>query len=417
MKESGPSRGDIIEVTTERMAYGGDAVTHFEGLTVFIPLAAPEERLRVRITERKKRFARATILEIISPSPSRREPPCRYFGQCGGCQLQHLSYDAQLEAKAGFVRDALSRIARIDWPHEIPVRRAREFEYRARAQIKVERQSADRPGDLKIGFNRTGSHDVCDVAECPVLTPEMNAALSTLRSGLVLVSSEETPSKIEMAAGQTGVAVEPEIAGLRRREIERSARGATYRFDATTFFQVNPFLLEDLIDEATKGASGRLAIDLYAGVGLFTIQLARAFDRVIGVESGPEAARFARLNIEASSAANIDFYQLRVETWLNRYAAAVAKTGAERPDLVLLDPPRNGAIEAAGPIIALGPERVVYVACDPTTMARDLRVMIDSGYQIERIAALDLFPQTYHIETVVSLERSQKSEARSQKSE
>jgi 23S rRNA (uracil1939-C5)-methyltransferase len=281
----------------------------------------------------------------------------------------------------------------------------------------VERQSADRPGYLKIGFNRIGSHAVCDVAECPVLTPELNAALSTLRSGLAPGSSEETPSEIEMAAGQTGVAVEPEIAGLRRREIEQSARGATYRFDATTFFQVNPFLLEALIDEATKGASGRLAIDLYAGVGLFTIQLARAFDEVKGIESGPGAARFARLNIEANSAANVEFFHERVETWLNRYAATVDKTGAGRPDMVLLDPPRSGAIEATGPIIALGPERIVYVACDPTTMARDLRVMIDAGYRIERIAALDLFPQTYHIETVVSLERSRKTESRSQKPE
>lgn len=404
MGQSGPAIGDIIEVTTERVAYGGDAVARFEGLTVFIPLAAPAERLRVRITEKRKRYARATIVEILSPSPQRREPPCGYFGECGGCQLQHLSYEAQLEAKTGFVRDSLSRIARIEWPHEIPVKRASEFHYRARAQVKVE-AAADSLHYPSIGFNMIGSHKVCDVTECPVLVPELNSALTVLRSGLRTAGREGPPSQIEIAAGEAGVASDPEIAGIGGGVIERRVRGADYRFSASTFFQVNPFLLGDLVDEAVKGEKGRLAIDLYAGVGLFTVQLARAFDRVIGVESDAEAAKFARFNIEANHAANVEFRTERVESWLSRFAASSEKTGPARPDLVLLDPPRRGAFEATGSIIALSPERIKYVSCDPTTMARDLRPLVDSGYKMERVVAVDLFPQTYHIETLVSLRR------------
>jgi 23S rRNA (uracil1939-C5)-methyltransferase len=403
------SIGDVIEVTAERMAYGGDAVARYEGLTVFVPLAAPGDRLRVRIAEMKKRFARAAIQEIISESPARRIPPCSYFGECGGCQLQHLSYDAQAEAKADFIRDSLARIAHIEWPHEITIKRAKEFQYRSRAQVKVEENIKSRQGDLRIGFNKAGSRAVCDVSDCPVLVPELNSALKTLRSNLKSARSRshtKWPSEIEIAAGDSGVTVEPEIAGLGRREVERSVRGAIYRFSASTFFQVNPFLLDDLIDEAVKGAAGKLAIDLYAGVGLFTIQLARAFDRVIGIEADVESARFARANIKSNNVANAELHAERVESWLKQAAEEFEKRGFGSLDLVLLDPPRSGASEAIAPILTLEPERITYVACDPTTLARDLRRIIDSGYVIERLTALDLFPQTYHIEIVVSLAKA-----------
>jgi 23S rRNA (uracil1939-C5)-methyltransferase len=399
----------VIEVRAERLAYGGDAVARFEGLAVFVPLAAPGDRLRVRITERKERYARAVILEIVSPSPSRRIPPCSLFGVCGGCQLQHLSYDAQIEAKIGFVRDALARIGRIEWPHSIAVRRAQEFQYRARAQIKVEEAAIDSGGELRIGFNKAGSRSVCDVADCLVLVPELNNALKDLRTGLKLAKTKGRkglPEEIEMAAARTTVAVSPRVGGLGAGAIEHIVRGAGYRFSVETFFQVNPFLLDDLVREAVDGAAGRLAIDLYAGVGLFTIQLARSFDRVVGVESDPVAAGFARENIAANKAANIEFHNERVEAWLKRSVGGFEKGNSERPDIILLDPPRGGASEAIPLILDLRPKRITYVACDPTTLARDLGKLVGSAYKIEAITALDLFPQTYHIETVVKLSRS-----------
>ncbi|HXG63962.1 MAG TPA: class I SAM-dependent RNA methyltransferase [Blastocatellia bacterium] len=387
----------MIEVTTERIAYGGDAVARHNGLAVFIPMAAPGERLRVRVTERKKRFARAVIEEILSPSPARRSPPCRFYGACGGCQLQHLTYEAQLEAKADFVRDALARIGRIEWPHKIEVRSAAEFGYRARAQVKVESAG---PGAVRIGFNRAGSHAVCDIDSCPILTPELNAALAALRPALQQAGEIR---EVEMGAGENGVAVEPALPGMPGGPLERVVAGAAYQFSPSTFFQINALLFEDLVAEALGDETGELAIDLYAGVGLFTAQLARRFERVIGVEADPRAASFARVNLAANKATNVEFHQERAESWLKGYAARQKRTQSPAPDLALLDPPRGGAPEVVSLLAELRPPRIRYVSCDPATLARDLRGLLDSGYELTAVMAFDLFPQTYHVETVAAL--------------
>ena len=403
MKNHTLSAGDVIEVTAERLAYGGEAVARYDGLAVFIPFAAPKEQLRVRITEQKKTFARAVIERVLEPSPFRREPPCRYFGNCGGCQLQHLTYEAQLESKIGFVRDALERIGRIDWPHEIKVKSAAEFGYRSRTQVKIDWQSR------RVGFNRARSNAVCDVESCPILVPQLDQALASLRVAVddagESAHSEFRFSQIDMAAGESGVALEPSIAGLPGGPLRQVAHNAVYNFGPSTFFQSNPQLLDDLIDESvgpSSGASGDLAIDLYAGVGLFTIQMARSFKRVIGVESDSRTAKFAFENIGANELTNVEFQTSGVEPWLRRFL----DTKPSSPDLILLDPPRTGAAESVALVAELKPSRITYVSCDPATLARDLRVLVDSGYELSRITAVDLFPQTYHIETVVALTRT-----------
>lgn len=407
--------GDVVEVITERLAYGGDVVARHGGLAVFIPLAAPGERLRVRIVERKKNYARAVIEEILIASSSRREPPCRYFGDCGGCQLQHITYEAQVEAKAGFVRDALARVGRIDLPHEIEVRQASEFGYRSRAQVKLGRVTASTEQGRPVGFNRAGSHSICDVRSCPILTPELNAALLSVRTSLSNTGGQKKSeasfdeiSEVEMAAGEAGVSIEPAFAGFESEAAQRNVRGAIHHFSPATFFQVNSLLLDELIEEAIGESAanentGGLAIDLYAGVGLFTIQMARQFDRVIGVESDVGAARFARKNIRANGVSNVKFYNSRVEDWLDTFVEQ--HKGARPPDFMLLDPPRSGAAATIDKITALRPARISYVSCDPTTLARDLRRLIDSGFELQRVTAIDLFPQTYHIETVARLSR------------
>lgn len=395
MKQNSLSVGDIVEVTTERLAFGGDAVARMEGLAIFIPFAAPGDRLRVRITERKKNFARGVIEQILAPSLSRREPPCKYFGECGGCQLQHLSYGEQLKAKSGFVRDALTRIGGIDWNSEIEIRSAAEFGYRSRAQVKVENVS----NQLRIGFNRHGSHTVCDIETCPVLAPELDRALVRLRSTLKNIERDlPRRAEVEMALGGAGVSVEPELTGFSAAPVTERIGNAAYSFDASTFFQVNSLLLEDFVKEATANHSGGLALDLYAGVGLFTLQLARSFERVIGIESDPRATRFARQNITANDARNVKFHNTRVESWLKNL-----KPREPRPDFVLLDPPRVGAAEAMDEIAGLTPPRITYVSCDPTTLARDLRKLLDARYSLSKVVAFDLFPQTYHVETIASL--------------
>jgi 23S rRNA (uracil1939-C5)-methyltransferase len=391
--------GDLVEVTTERLAYGGDAVARHDGLAIFVPFAVPKERLRVRITERKKNFARAVIDQILAPSPSRREAPCQYFGDCGGCQLQHITYEAQLESKTGFVRDALERIGRIDWPHQIEIRHAAEFGYRGRAQIKVDRRAG------RVGFSRAASNAVCDVTSCPILVPELDEALRSLWGTLGNATDKDQtlPNRlqVEMAAGENGVSFEPALGELPGGALQRTVRGAVYNFGPSTFFQANPGLLDELVGEAVGTESGVVAIDLYAGVGLFTIQLARRFNRVIGIEADRETARFAFENIAANGVTNVEFHNSVVESWLKNFLEA--KTPP--PDLMLLDPPRGGALEAVGYAAALKPTRITYVSCDPSTLARDLRTLVDSGYELTRITALDLFPQTYHIETVAALVR------------
>jgi 23S rRNA (uracil1939-C5)-methyltransferase len=399
--------GDVVEVATERMAYGGDAIARYRGLAVFVPLAAPGERLRVRITERKKNFARARVEEILTASPARREPQCELFGQCGGCQLQHLTYDAQLEAKAGFVRDALQRLGRIDWPGEIRIRHAAEFGYRARAQVKLDPPYGQKTA---IGFNRAGSHSICDVPSCPILVPGLNDSLRLLRSSLsettVIPNSSgafEGVKEVEMAIGEAGVSLEPPLQGFSSGLVKRNVRGAVYHYGPASFFQVNSLLLDELIEEAIGESAGKVALDLFAGVGFFTIQIARQFEKVIGVESDAAAARFARENMMANNLSNVTFFNRRVEEWLDTSVKQQGRVSS--PDFVLLDPPRTGAAESIPLIAALGPARISYVSCDPTTLARDLRRLIDSGYKLEEVTAVDLFPQTYHIETVARLIR------------
>jgi len=394
--------GDIIELETERLSYGGEAVARHNGLAVFVPLAAPGERLRVRIIERKKSFARGVIEQIIEPSPERREPPCPYFGACGGCQLQHLSYPAQLEAKAAFVSEALKRIGKIDWPREVEISSSEEFGYRTRAQVKIERVASPPGGPgVRIGFNKAGSHSVIDVESCPILTPELNSALRSLRSEADL--SAPGLREIELASGDGEIGSAPLIPQAPAEVVTTRIGGATYTFSPSTFFQVNRLLLDELVEEAVGEEAGRLALDLYAGVGLFTIRLARSFDRVIGVESDAQASSFARINLSENAITNVDLHSRRSEDWLRSFAAKIARGGSHAPDLAVLDPPRAGAAEAMGPLIASRPKRISYVSCDPATLARDLRKLLDSGYDLMSVKAFDLFPQTFHVETVARL--------------
>lgn len=413
MNQRGLGAGDVVELDTERLTYGGDAIARHEGLAVFIPLAAPGERLRVRITERKKNFARGVIEEVLEPSPERREPPCVYFGSCGGCQLQHLSYPAQLAAKAASVGEALKRIGKIDWPGDIEIISASEFGYRTRAQVKMERFVNPYTGsETRVGFNRAGSHSVIDVESCPILTPELNAALAALRSHVNELDRGETgmpgsgPGEVELAAGDGEVGSAPLISEAPAKTVTRRIGGETYRFSPSTFFQVNRFLLEELVNEAVGEESGKLALDLYAGVGLFTLRLARSFERVIGVESDPQASSFALLNISENKVSNVAFHNQRAEEWLRGFAAKISRKGLGRPDLAVLDPPRAGAAEVMAHLIESGPERVSYVSCDPSTLARDLRRLLDAGYEVKSVKAFDLFPQTYHVETVARLRRA-----------
>jgi 23S rRNA (uracil1939-C5)-methyltransferase len=385
-----------LEVEIERLLPGGVGLAHAEGLTLFVSLAAPGDVARVQIDRVRGNVAFASVLEVIKPSPVRVEPPCPYFGRCGGCDFQHLNYESQLQAKVEIIRDCLHRIARIADLPEIEIHPSpKQWQYRARANWQFD------PQRKHLGYFEAGSHRVCDVEVCAVLVPELQETLKDLRAQIRNDSFPADLRNVEAAAGDEGVSLAPTWAGSQTKHVSRRIGDETYHFGADAFFQVNPQLLVTLIGEAIQNAHGAIAIDLYCGAGLFTVPLARRFDRVIGVESNPTAARFAQLNLQSAQVANARIMSARVGEWLNGQAAT-----SEAVDFLLLDPPRAGAEKTViKGILAVQPRHISYVSCDPATLGRDLKKLLAGGYSLDSIAAFDMFPQTHHVETVVRLAR------------
>ena len=413
--------GALLDVRVERILPGGVGLAHAEGQTLFVSLAAPGDLARVNVESVRGRLAFASIAEVLEPSPARVEPPCPYFGRCGGCDFQQLSYEAQLAAKAEIIRDCLRRVARVEPPEEIRVEPSPEvWRYRSRARWQHDARRR------LLGYYERGSHRVCDVADCPVAAPPVNARLLRLRGLLVEGRLPEAP-EFEAVAGDEGVALDPAFEPGDDGEQVRRIGGETYRFDAGCFFQINHALLEPLVAEGLRGvgsenekaesgdgdavggevdaegltgeAKGGTALDLYSGVGLFTLPLARRFGRVVAVEGHPAAAHYARRNLADASLANARVETSAVGEWLTRHGSELG-----RADFVLLDPPRAGAdSETLRGIVELRPSHISYVSCDPATLARDLRTLLDAGYRLDSLRAFDMFPQTHHVETVVHL--------------
>jgi 23S rRNA (uracil1939-C5)-methyltransferase len=382
---------ESLEVEVERILPGGMGLAHAGGKTVFVSLAAPGDRVRLKVERTQGDLLFASIEQIVKPSPVRIEPPCPYFGRCGGCDFQQLTYEAQLAAKAEMIRDCLHRIVRLENVPEITVNASpREWSYRMRATWQIDRERE------AIGYYERGSRRVCDVAHCAVLQPELEERLERVRA----TDWREFPPELkhlDVVAGENGVSFAPQFGEFRTDELSLAVRGEVYRYNAEAFFQINPSLLEPLIDFALADASGETVLDLYCGVGLFTLPLARQFASVVGVESNPAAVRFARRSLQHAGLTNARVIQTGVAEWFRSHAAG-------QVDFVLLDPPRTGAESVVIKGIAdLRPVEISYVSCDPATLARDLRKLMNAGYRINSIAAFDLFPQTHHVETVVRL--------------
>jgi 23S rRNA (uracil1939-C5)-methyltransferase len=390
-----PNRILVVEI--ERLLPGGVGLAHAEGLTVFVSLAAPGDKLRVSVDRLQGTVAFASIVEILEAGPTRIEPPCPYFGRCGGCDFQQLTYDAQLEAKVAIIRDCLQRIAKVESQPDIAITPSlNQWRYRARANWQVDAVAS------RVGYFEARSNLVCDVEYCAVLTPELQQTLEQVRRTLVAETGDRPIRSIDVAVGDEGTSVDPPLAGFNTDTIKRTIGGETYYFNAETFFQVNLDLLPPLIAAALDGSEGKTAVDLYSGVGLFTLPLSRRFAHVTAVEAHPLATTFARLNLEHANRTNVTVAPLSVAEWLKHYRSF------EPPDFLLLDPPRAGceSIVIKG-IISLRPQRIAYVSCDPATLARDLRKLLAGGYTLDSVAAFDMFPQTHHVETLVHLSYQQ----------
>lgn len=428
-----------MELKIEKLIYGGDGLAHDSGATVFVPFVLPGESVVAEPVETKKKFVRAGLERVVDASAQRIAAPCPYFGTCGGCNYQHIPYEAQLAFKSDILRETLRRIGRVEWTRDIKTHGSPPYGYRNRAQWKIRARETLRYTDtgsprksFQIGYFRASSTALCPIEQCPIVSPLLERSLKALHSALdagdlprelreieAFANSADTkllltatfagfPSRADEHAARLRALI-PEIESLlfhdpgrERMELDGpgfityEAAGEQFRVGHFSFFQVNRFLTDEFVTTVVGDTSGDVACDLYAGVGLFAVPLARRFQRVIAVESNPAATRDLESN--ASQSAGITVRTAEVERAIERIK--------ENVDFIVLDPPRTGlAPGAAARLARMGAERITYVSCEPPTLARDLAVFIQRGYTIRSVDLFDLFPQTFHMETVVKLER------------
>jgi 23S rRNA (uracil1939-C5)-methyltransferase len=428
-----------VQLQIEKMIYGGDGLSrlaadeHGSGKAVFVPFVLEGEKVQAEITEQTRSFARARASRVIEPSSNRVDPACPYFERCGGCHYQHSNYEHQPQIKAAILSENLRRIAKVELEAELEIHASPPWNYRNRTRLKV--QAGPK---FAVGYYKFNSHDFLPVERCPISSPLINEAIRLLGNlgheskslnGLqeielfadadeqcLLVEAHcalEVNSKSAKQIVRVLKSLSPAIVGAvafasdprstARQLAHEGATELTYRVDqipfrvsAGSFFQVNRFLTEKLVRIVINGLSGSSALDLYAGVGLFASVLNREFERVVAVESSPTS----HADLLYNSPPNVKAVNSMTEQYLKKAA------GKARPDLVVVDPPRSGLGEkVVNEIVAMQPPRIIYVSCDPATLARDLRGLLGAGYHIQRAHLVDLFPQTYHLESVFHLAR------------
>ncbi|MXX60256.1 MAG: class I SAM-dependent RNA methyltransferase [Holophagales bacterium] len=406
-----------LELTIEKIVLGGDGLARWRGMPVFVPRAAPGDVVEARITERRPSYARAEIEEVKTAGPLRREAPCPFYERCGGCQLQHIEDAEQLGLKVAAAVETLRRLGGID-PAQLAACRFEEpvsertWGYRLRAQVHVAPRSEgdERPdGSVGVGFRRRRSHDLVFVDRCPVLAPALENELRGLSSllGDRAAASRTLPSRLSLAT--TGlerddpVVAAPPVDGLPGGELEIDLQGKRLSYDARCFFQAHGGLLESLLLSAVGTFDGEAAVELYAGVGFFTVGLADRYQSVTAVEAESVAARYARNNLRRNGLRHCRVERSAVESWVDRRRGGPGlEPGLDR---VLVDPPRAGLPrKVRSALLSAAPRRLTYVSCDPATLARDLGDLT-RDFDLESISFFDVFPQTAHIETVAQLLR------------
>jgi len=435
-----------MQLTIEKLVYGGDGLARLpadpsgNGKAVFIPFVLAGEEIAATLTEQKPGFARGRLDAVVRPSAERVSPPCPHFGTCGGCHYQHATYAEQLRIKTEILRENLRRLAKLELPVEIQVHASPPWNYRNRTRMALRQERG-----FELGYRRMGSEQILVVETCPISSPLLQKAMTALwalgRHGQVPASLQEVElfakaddTTLLISLFRSGETAKPEaglesltsqlraalpeletIALFSEREPHRKGQepedgkpqilagsgfltyvvsGHSYQVSAGAFFQSNRHLIPTLVEIVTKSRGGGTALDLYAGGGLFSLPLAAQFQSVVAVESAPASFRDLRRNIPPNAKA----VRSTAEAYLQN------ATRKLRPDLIVVDPPRAGlGAKATRSLAASCAPRVTYVSCDPATLARDLAVLIAAGYGVEEAHLLDLFPQTYHLETVLHL--------------
>jgi len=419
--------GKYINVQLTDMAHGGEAIGRHEGKAIFVPYGIPGELVRVELVQDKSRFARARLLEVLAASPQRVQPPCPHFGLCGGCHWQHVAYAAQLEYKRAIVRAQLQRIAGLSDPVVHPtLGMAEPWHYRNYVQFSVSDCEAPPKrsggGSGQLGFMAANSHRVIPIEQCLLLHPllaELFDALDielpgllrlSLRAGvntgdrmIIFEMGSDQPPELEVDLPVSCVLLMSDgtpVTLLGSPYVHEQVAGRTYRLSASSFFQVNTCQAEALIAQVSaylNPSPDDTVLDAYCGVGTFALSLAAAAKQVIGIENNPAAIADAQFN--TAGADNVSFVCGTVEE--------IVPTLEICSPLVVVDPPRTGLDKRAiSALVDLAPARIVYVSCDPATLARDVKGLLASNYALREVQPIDMFPQTYHIENVAILERS-----------
>ena len=374
----------------EKLVYGGDGLAREEGRVILTPFVLPGELVQADVVRAKNDLLRGKLRAVLEPAPQRVDARCPYYLRCGGCHYQHASYEFEADQKRTILREVLRRVGRIDYSDEIGLVTADPWQYRNRTQLHI------RNGE--IGYFAAGSHTLVPIRECPISSPKLNEAIASLARDLPQYRWFD--GSIELFTNEIDVQVNllDRVPASVRPLFEAIGTGdaieyAGFRVSRNSFFQVNRFLLDQLVAAALGDAQGSQAVDLYAGAGLFAKAMSTRFEKVVAVESGGSAVRDLEFNVPAVKA-------LRMNA--EDYLASLA----EPPDVIVADPPRTGLGKTAiRELIRLQAAAITLVSCDPATLARDLAPLLQNGYRIARITVVDLFPRTFHLETVASLVR------------
>lgn len=431
-----------IRATIDKLAFGGNGVCRIEGKVCFVPFSCPGDEVRLAITSEKRSYQLARIVELISPSPLRTTPPCPLFGTCGGCSWQHIAYPEQLAAKQQILAETMWRGARVGAEHVSSTQPSpSQYGYRSRVQFKLHASGSN----LQIGFYRTGSHLVDDVGPgCPVTLPVINEALGSLRKVLKSFPDIRSIPKINIDCAERGVVAVATytgrdtagvaaffkkhcddllpLTGLFLQSDRKTALQKVYGDDVLTyslpavlpdsepcqlsyqsggFAQINREQNRAMLEIVMRlaGFNGtEQVLDLYCGNGNFSLPIAGHVAQVTGIEEYAGSIAAARENSTKNGITNAAFICADAAAGTRQLAEA-----GRRFDTLILDPPRAGAAEAVPEIVRLNPARIIYISCDPSTLARDCGLLADSGYQVKECVPIDMFPQTYHIESVTLL--------------
>lgn len=422
-----------LEVTASALDANGQGIAHAEGKTIFVKGLLPQETARIRLTEEKRQFAKGEVIKRLTTSEQRIAPYCEYYERCGGCQQQHVPIALQRTTKAGVLSHLIKRETGVIISAE-PVIAGAEYGYRRRARLGLRYQPEN---GLVMGFRQERSNDLVMIKKCPVLKPQLNDLLSPLWTCLKNLISVRDLGHVEMVLADNGPLVilrhlsplpesdkqslrdfsqthqvtmylvgdNSEIARLTSIEKEPfyQIEGLNLRFAPTDFIQVNdeinPKMVAQAIEWLDLSPEDRV-LDLFCGMGNFTLPIAKRVSEVVGIEGVPALVEMAKKNAELNHLGNTHFWHADLSADFS--AMSWSKEGFNK---VLLDPARAGALEVMPHIVKLSAEKIVYVSCNPTTLARDSKILLDSGYQLTGLKMLDMFPQTGHLESMALFSR------------